>query len=302
MSKSCGFSSILASIPGAREVDSTTYYPARHRAGDTGLTLLVIDNPLGHAVIALQGAQVLEFKPAGSMDKLWLSPNAVLKPATPVRGGIPLCTPWFGPGPDGKSAHGFARVQTWTLVSAAVRSDGASCITLALAGDGTMNLLWPYPFEFQLAIVIGQSLELSFSAVHQAAQAAPLALVFHTYFPTSDISKACLRGLDGTTYIDKIDAGARKVQHGDVTISSVTDRIYLEVPAVQFLDCGSDSIRIESDTRCAVVWNAWTNDRNMPDLGEGTHAGYLCVERGDVADHAVMLEPGVSYCAMMRLT
>jgi D-hexose-6-phosphate mutarotase len=232
---------------------------------------------------------------------LWISPLCVLEAGRPIRGGIPLCLPWFGPGPDGKTLHGFARTMAWSLVGAQIIESGATHLTLELAGDAATSEMWPHAFSFRLEVLVGSELKLTLSAQNRSADAAPLAFAFHTYFAVPDVAKVRVAGLEGTTFIDKMDNFARKPQDGEVTISAVTDRIYLDVPARQTVISTEGSVSIESETRCSVVWNAWTNDKNIFDLGEGNHVGYICVERGDFADRAVTLPPGGKYQASMTL-
>jgi glucose-6-phosphate 1-epimerase len=286
---------------GITPIDSTQRYPVLHAPGEIGLPMLVIENPLGRTVVALQGAHVVAFQPAGGREMLWLSPKTALRKGTAIRGGIPLCLPWFGAGPDGKSAHGFARTATWDVASAERQPDGSTRLVLELSGDATPHPLWPHPFRFRLEIESGSALKLALSVENRGESPAPLTFAFHTYFALPDVAKARVSGLDGTTYLDKTDNNARKTQVGDVTISDFTDRIYLDVPDRQTIATGNGEVTVESKSRCAIVWNAWNNDAKMPDVGEGNHVGYLCVERGDVADCAVTLPGGGSYASWMTL-
>jgi D-hexose-6-phosphate mutarotase len=292
----------LVQNAGIKLVNSTELYPALHKAGDAGLPMLVVDNRLGRAVVALQGAHLMAFEPRGQREMLWVSPKCVLEAGKPIRGGIPLCLPWFGPGKDGAIQHGFGRVMEWTLVAAEICSGGATRIVLELAGDATVSAVWPHAFRFRLEVVVGTSLRMALSAANRSAQTAPFAFAFHTYFSVPNVAEALVAGLENTTYIDKIDNSARKVQQGEVAISTLTDRIYLDVPAVQTIKIATGNVKIESDTQCNVVWNAWTNDKNMADLGEGNHVGYLCVERCDVADRAVTIPAGGKYERFMTLS
>jgi D-hexose-6-phosphate mutarotase len=244
----------------------------------------------------------MAFRAAGQREMLWISPKCVLEAGKPVRGGIPLCLPWFGPGPDGKTLHGFARTMPWTLAAAEKLNNGATRLVLELAGEASTSAMWPHAFAFRLEVIVGSELKLSIAAENRGADAAPFAFAFHTYFAVPDVAKARVAGLAGLTYIDKMDNFARKQQQGEVTIAAVTDSIYLDAPARQTLTSGDGSINIESASRCALVWNAWTNDKNMFDLGEGNHVGYLCVERGDFADYAVTLPPGGKYRMSMTLS
>jgi glucose-6-phosphate 1-epimerase len=292
----------LALAAGIKLVNSTELYPSLHKAGDAGLPMLVVDNRLGRAVIALQGAHLMAFQPAGQREMLWVSPQCMLEAGKQIRAGIPLCMPWFGPGKDGASQHGFARIMEWTLVAVEACSGGATRIVLELAGDASVSAAWPHAFSFRLEVVVAATLKLVLGVENRSALAAPFAFAFHTYFAVPDVAGARVAGLGHTTYIDKIDNSARKVQQGDVAITALTDRIYLDVPAAQTLKCASGDVKIESDCKCAVVWNAWTNDRNMADLGEGNHVGYLCVERCDVADRAVTIPAGGSFRRFMTLS
>lgn len=281
---------------------STALYPALHADGDAGLPMLVIDNDLARAVIALQGAHLMSFQPKGQDEMLWVSPKCVLETGKPIRGGIPLCLPWFSLGPDGKSMHGFARTTAWSLASAEALENGATRLVFELAGDASTNALWPHAFVFRLEVTIGQELQLVLSARNMDEKPAPFAFAFHTYFAVPNVANASIGGLEGCTFIDKMDNATRKTQAGRIEINAVTDRIYLDVPAKQEIDSGNRRIRIESAARCAVVWNAWTNDKNIVDLGEGNHVGYLCVERCDVADYAVTLPAGGEYRMQMTLS
>ena len=296
---------ILERLPFTHRVlltSSTELYPELHPLGAAGLPMLRVDNLLARAVIALQGAHVMAFQPKGQRELLWISPQCVLEAGQPIRGGIPLCLPWFGPGPDGRTMHGFARISTWSLLAADALGNGATRLTFELSGDAATSELWPHAFVFRLEVMVGRELQLTIVARNAGQRPAPFAFAFHTYLAVADVAAASVGGLDGCTFIDKTDQAARKTQSGDVTISALTDRIYLDVPARQTVSSGGRQLKVESATRCAVVWNAWTKDRDLPDLGEGNHVGYLCVERGDVADHAVTLAAGGEYRAQMTLT
>ena len=295
--------SIAQQLPeGITCITSTQLYPELHLAGDAGLPLLLVENSQGRAVIALQGAHAIAFQPTGQREMLWLSPKCKLQPETPIRGGIPLCLPWFGHGPDGKSAHGFVRTATWTLANAEPNASGATRVVLELAGDASTCALWPYDFVFQMEFEVGDTLTLRLSATNRSNQTAPFAFAFHTYFAVPDVARTRVTGLEDTTCIDKLGNGSRQRQVGAVTISEATDRIYLDVPAIQTIESTVGKIAIESDAGCAVVWNAWNNDRNIADMGEGNHVGYLCVERGEIADRALTIQPGETYRSWMTLS
>ena len=287
---------------GVTQIQSTQLYPSQHQPGDAGLPMLLVENRQARAVIALQGAHVMSFQPKGQREMLWVSPKTLFESGKPIRGGIPLCLPWFGPHSEDKTwLHGFARTRQWTLVGSNTLADGATRLVLELSGEATLCALWPHDFLFHLEIVVGKTLRLEMTVENRGQAPAPLAFAFHTYFAVPDVAQAVISGLEGTSFIDKTDNLARKTQQGDVTISAMTDRVYLDVPAKQRIKSEDGAITIESPSRCAIVWNAWHNDKNIGDIGEGNHVGYVCVERGDAADHAVTLAPGAPYRCWMVL-
>jgi len=291
----------LITAHGIALANSTDIYPALHRPGDAGLPLLLVDNALGRAVIAVHGAHVMAFQPAGQGEMLWLSPQCVLESGKPIRGGIPLCLPWFGPGIDGKSMHGFARTTDWALVDAATMNTGATRMAFELQGDATTHALWPHAFKFRLDVLVGRELTLGLTIENRGDVVAPLAFAFHTYFAVPHVAQTLVGGLDGSVVIDKLDNLSRTPQQGDVAIPSAMDRIYLDVAAAQTLKMPTHTVRIASDAHCAVVWNIGVNDKNVADIGAGNHVGYLCVERGDVSDRAVNLAPGATHRRWMTL-
>ena len=287
---------------GVTRIQSPQLYPSQHQPGDAGLPMLLVENRQARAVIALQGAHVMSFQPKGQREMLWVSPKTLFESGKPIRGGIPLCLPWFGPHSEDKTwLHGFARTRQWTLVGSNTLADGATRLVLELSGEATLCALWPHDFLFHLEIVVGKTLRLEMTVENRGQAPAPLAFAFHTYFAVPDVAQAVISGLEGTSFIDKTDNLARKQQQGDVTISAMTDRVYLDVPAKQRIKSEDGAITIESPSRCAIVWNAWHNDKNIGDIGEGNHVGYVCVERGDAADHAVTLAPGTPYRCWMVL-
>ena len=295
---------LIKRTPGLALRHSSELWPERHQPGDAGLPMLAVENALGRAIVSPHGAQVVSFQPVGGQEMLWLSPLTAFRAGTPIRGGIPLCLPWFGPGADGKRMHGFARNHTWTLTGAGMTPAGETHIVMELSGEASFCDLWPHAFAFRFDLLVGARLTLGLSVENRSPRPAPLSFAFHTYFAVANVANIRIGGLNGTRYLDKLDKRnpqRRKRQTGEVTISAHTDRIYLDVPRCQSLVTPDGQTHIESDARCAVVWNAWDNDRNMPDLGAGNHVGYVCIERGDVADHAVMLMPGECYRRWMIL-
>lgn len=270
------------------------------------LPLLQIANRHGNLLLAMQGAHVLSYTPRDAQDVLWVSPRSEFATGKPIRGGIPLCMPWFGKLGD-KPLHGIARIHDWLLVDAAELENGATTVTLALRDNEATRAHWPHPFEFRLTVTLAESLTLQLQATHHGDEPVPFAAALHTYFAVDNAFAARISGLDGCTYVDKpIPARdgepPRRVQQGDVVLPGSGDRVYLHVPAQQTIADAERTIVIKSDdTHSAVVWNAGEHALNVADIGPD-YPHYLCVERGDVFDNAVTLAPGETYTATLSLS
>ena len=291
-------SAILATVSGVAVRTSNDYFPAA--GGD--LPLLEIKNDLGTAVLALQGAHVLSFIPAGESDLLWVSPKAQFVSGKAVRGGIPLCMPWFGGHPDGLPSHGFARNSDWTLQAAEHCADGTTKVTLSMRDSEASRKVWPHAFHFELQIQVGRELVLKLTTHNTGDTAIPYTYAFHTYFAVEDYTRIAVQGLAGCTYIDTLGEVRRLQQVGDLTFSGTTDRVYLDVPSEQIIVDSARKIKIQSNSQSAVVWNPGEHAAKMSDVTLAHHKGFICVERGDVFDNALSLAPGEQYTAQMTLS
>lgn len=285
-----------------KTIHSRDVYPHLHPNVDSGLPLIKVSNPLASAVIALQGAHVLAFQPTARDEMLWVSPKAVLQQGVPVRGGIPICLPWFARDVEGGPMHGFARTSEWRLQESSELASGATRLLFELSGDESVCSFWPHAFVFQLEIIVGSTLEMKMVVENRSTSTAPLSFAFHTYFAVPDVAQTQVLGLEGMRYADKVEAGVMKQQDGAVTINGRTDRIYYDVPALQQIKWGQSTVNVQSASTCSVVWNAGEIAGEMPDIGAGNQVSYLCVERGDMGDRCVSVPAGASYECQMTLS
>lgn len=272
------------------------------------LTLLEIRNEACTALVSYQGAQVLSFVPTSGEDLLWLSEKAVYQTGKAIRGGIPLCFPWFGPHPEdaSKPAHGFARNREWQLVDVQAGADSHR-LRFRLEDDEQTRGLWPYRFVAELEITLGHTLELALSVNNRDDQPFTLSNAFHSYFPIQDIRKARVDGLDGVTYIDQLLAGRpRLIQQDGVSFSGETDRIYL--------DAGGDYRMVDlsrprqigvhaSNCRSAIVWNPWQEKTAaLTDMLASAWTSMACLECGNVEENRLLLRSGEDVTCLLRLT
>ena len=291
---------------------SSAVYPGCHHV-DGGLPLHVIENPLGRMVICEQGAQVLSFIPNGKKDLLWLSPLAEFSSGKAVRGGIPVCLPWFGVNQrdQQKPSHGFARNVNWQLTNIADADDPqqGACTRIEFVLEQFKerpHALFPYPFSARLTFLMGDSLSIHLQLLNTGSEPLPLTWALHSYHPVASLASARVSGLDGCEYLDNTCALARKVQIGDVVFNGELDRAFINAGDVQSIISASsdkDSIMIEaSGCASAVVWNPGLEKATgLKDVGADNFQQFVCVERGNVFDNEVMLPPNETHKASLQI-
>ena len=274
----------------------------RFHASSDGVLLADIRNSHATAQISLQGAQVLTYQPTGAAPVLWVSSEARCRPGKAVRGGIPVCWPWFGPHPadPGKPAHGFARAAPWE-VRRSLATAASTQLLLGLPMRPEFLALMPDAsgLDVTLAVSVGAQLHVALTTRNTGSVSIPLSQALHTYFNISDIDAVRVTGLEGCEYIDKVDGGSRKAQQGAVRIGGEVDRIYLQTDADSIIDDPGlqRRIRIKHEgSRSTVVWNPWiAKAAQLGDLGPDGYRHMLCVENTNAADDARNLAPGAEH-------
>lgn len=268
----------------------------------TGLPILRINTASCNALIALQGAHLLSFSTQDSNPLLWISPNCDFTPGVALRGGIPVCLPWFGPNPldSKKPKHGFARNRDWQLSDATYLTDGS--VKLIFRFDSPANELFDFSFTAQLMMTLGSTIKLDIKITNTDTHAFDCSWVLHSYFPASSLQDVRVLGLENRTYLDNLENHAAKNQQGDVSFSGEVDRVF---PAIEnsLKIAGKPSIQItHHNCPSVVVWNPGeTNAAKIADIGAGNEQGYICVERGAVLGEKWNLSAGESKGAWVEI-
>lgn len=270
--------------------------------------VVVEDSPLGGPVlrlaakdstaeVALQGAQVLSWQPNGHAPVIWLSPKERLGTGKPVRGGTPVCWPWFANHPSDatKPAHGFVRTRQWACDGVETSAAGVRVFLSTSTTDADRSL-WPHAASVQLVVTLGETLRLELTTRNKGTAPLTLTQALHTYFAVGDIAEVTVEGFDSQSYVDKLDDNARKSQSGDIAFTAEVDRIYDEhAGAAVIVDRGLKR-RIEitkSGSRSTVVWNPWSGKAaRMGDMGPDGWRRMVCVETCNAGNDTVLLAPG----------
>jgi len=275
----------------------------RFVTGLGGLPVAQIENGHASASVCLLGGHVLTFQPHAQEPVLWMSERSDFEVGQPIRGGIPVCWPWFGAHPShpDKPSHGFARRYLWDVVDAAVTGDGATCLRLALPSGDRAHAMWPQPFSLELAVVVSTNLRVSLTMRNAGSTPVTHTCALHTYFAVSDVANVRVRGLEGRTFIDTVgpQPWQRRKQNGPISFAAETDRVYVDTSDDCFIDDPGlkRSIRVAKEgSRSTVVWNPWVaKAARMEDFGKDEYPGMVCVETTNAADDAVTLTPGTAH-------
>ncbi|MGE5504371.1 MAG: D-hexose-6-phosphate mutarotase [Actinomycetota bacterium] len=282
------------------QLDSLFAIPGRVAIaeGPGGFAQVVVTTPEAEAVISTYAGQVLSFRPRGQDDLMFLSDTAFYAPGKAIKGGVPVCWPWFGPDPEGKGrpGHGFVRNRQWELRLTEVTADGPVRVCLGLVDSEETRGIWPHAFDLELEVLVGTELELGLTTRNRGDAPFVLGQALHTYFKVGDIGRTEVMGLGGCRYLDKMDGGAEKRQQGPVTVDAETDRVYLGVgDRLEIVDqsLGRRIAIATSGSTSAVVWNPWAaTAKAMADLGDDDYKVMLCVETCNAEADTVTLAPG----------
>lgn len=259
-----------------------------------------------HYGIFDHGAHVWAWNPEGGEPVLWMSERSMFEAGQPVRGGIPVCFPWFGPGRDGnlQPGHGFARTTEWKLVDATTGDDGRLVVEYHL--DETISGEqpdWPHRYTARLKATFGPEFEVTLTVTNTDEQAFTFEEAVHTYLRVGDVRHVRISGLAGAEYLDKV-AGEWATQVGDIEIISETDRVYVSTEDVLLDDpTGRKLVIGKSGSANTVVWNPWVaKSASMPDFGDDEWTGMICIEAGNVLDDAITLQPGDSHTMTQHIS
>jgi D-hexose-6-phosphate mutarotase len=264
------------------------------------LAVARVKTPFATATVALQGAHVMTWQPAGQKPVIWVSKLAKYAPGKSIRGGVPVCWPWFGPHASEASfpGHGFARTVPWALVATKALPDGRVRLEFELTQTDATRAQWPHASTVRNIITVGEELEVALETTNTGKAPFQLGQALHTYFVVGDIRKATVAGLEGCDYLDKV-GGGRPRQQGPVTFTQETDRIYLGTHGCcGILDPVMDRTLLITSTgsRSTIVWNPWTEKaEKMGDFGAEGPWGMVCVETANAAEDVIMLAAGETH-------
>jgi D-hexose-6-phosphate mutarotase len=274
-------------------------------AGD--LIYAEIDNAGGSARICLQGAHIVSWRPKSQAEPVvWVSDLAKYGAGKSIRGGVPVCWPWFGPHATEKAfpGHGFARTVMWQVTGSATLENGDTQVKFMLMPNDTTRAQFAKACRVELVATVGATLKVDLITSNLDTEAIEIGEALHTYFRIGDIGTASVTGLENATFVDKVDGGQRKTQSGAIAFTGEVDRVYVST-ASECVIVDPDlkrRIRIaKTGSQSTVVWTPWVEKaEKMGDFGPGksNQGGWremVCVESGNAVDNVVSVPTGGSH-------
>jgi D-hexose-6-phosphate mutarotase len=273
--------------------------------GQNEMPMIEVNTPWSRAGIYFHGAHLTDFTLKDQQPLLFMSQCSRFADGQPIRGGIPVIFPWFGPR-EGQSMHGFARLRAWDLKAVVPARDGSVGVHFSLPECPEAATFTAFKADY--IVTVGESLKLQL-AVTNKSETDTLAFedCLHTYFSVSDATAISIKGLKGVNYLDRLAGGARKTETDEVIrISSEVDRAYLDATGpVEILDprFGRRILIEKQGSASTVVWNPWiAKSQAMPDFGNDEYTRMVCVESGNVGANGIRLAPGQTSTLTVKLS
>jgi len=269
----------------------------------------VVETDRCRARLTPYGAHLCEWAPAGhAAPVLFLGPRSAFSAGTAIRGGVPVCFPWFAahPSDPSKPAHGFARTRMWRVDDLTRDEAGDVRIALRLAGDAETRAYWNAAFTLSLTVSLGASLTMTAEVENTGRDEIGYELALHTYLAVGDVEAIRIHGLERTRFVDKTDGMRDKVGGAEpLALAGETDRVYLDTTTPCTVDDPVLRRRIRVDKRhsaTTVVWNPGPEKaRAVADIGGDAWRRFVCVETANCGPHAVRLAPGARHAMTARI-
>ncbi len=262
------------------------------------LPFLAVGNRHARAKIYLNGGHVASWRPAGEGEILWMSLKSAMSPGKALRGGVPICFPWFGVHADRPElpGHGFARLRAWSVLRCDDLPDGRTRVVMGLGSSPETLALWPHAFALTHTVTVGPELDLALQVENRGSSSLSFEAALHTYFDVGDVRRATIEGLAGAPCIDTVQGRVNKQQGDKFDFAAETDRTFPGSTASCIIDDPILARRItvgKRGSQTTVVWNPWVaKAARMPDFGDDEWPGMLCIEAANAGDDRVTLQPG----------
>lgn len=274
----------------------------------SGLIIADISNTQATASLCLQGAHLMTWQPKSQpVPVVWLSRDAKLAQGKSIRGGAPVCWPWFGAHASEASfpGHGYARTVPWRVIASGNEPNGATRLTLRLEESDKTRVQWPHASQLDLTVTVGDTLHMELTTENKGTTDFVIGEALHTYLQISDIGAVRVTGLDSCEYWDKVGGSTLKKQSGAISFVGETDRVYINTAAQCVIEDDKLKRRIriaKSGSLSTVVWTPWSEKANkMGDMGQPDGwREMVCVESVNAINNVVTVAAGTAHSLIVE--
>jgi len=274
----------------------------------SGLIIADINNTLAAAKLCLQGAHLMTWQPRSHKEPIvWLSRDARIAEGKSIRGGAPVCWPWFGAHANETSfpGHGFARTVPWKIIETGNDPNGATRLTLRLVESDRTRSQWHYSSTLDLTVIVGETLRMELVTENTGAEDFIIGEALHTYLRIGDIGAVRVTGLGDSEYWDKVGSSELKKQAGPISFMGETDRVYINTAAQCVVEDDKLKRRIyirKSGSLSTVVWTPWKEKAGkMGDMGQPDGwREMVCVESANAIDNQVKVAAGCRHTMVVE--
>lgn len=268
------------------------------------LDVLRIQNQQANASIALQGAHIFEYAAVNGRNLLFTSQVEPFSKGKPIRGGIPICWPWFGPHEKESEApaHGFVRNQLWQY-EVVSDSEDRTDIKFWLETDGS-DIGFHHKARVELLASIGRTLVVSLTTINLDENPFLISQALHTYFNCDDIEQVRLHGLHGVCYFDKV-TDENQYFPSDFTFNQETDWVLREQGnPVGISGTGGQTLKLSRiGSQSLVVWNPWIEkSKHLSQFMPDEYQRMFCVETANASEDSRLIKPNQSHVMLMELS
>lgn len=273
-----------------------------------GMVVAHLNSGKAKASVFLYGAHIASFCPGGEEEVLWMSNHTSYTEGKPIRGGIPLCFPWFG-APSTETnfpKHGFARLMHWGVSQTALLADGKVQITLFLESSDETWYFWPHEFKAELTISLGSDLHSALKVINTGTLPLRYSAALHTYFKVGNLNAIAIEGLSGTLFYTQGSTEQHFQTEPFLSIDRPLDRCYINHCQATLIHDASMNRTLVADkqgSEVTVVWNPGeATSRLIDDIHPNGYLEFVCVEAANTYDDTIDLDPGEWHLTAVRIS
>lgn len=265
------------------------------------MAFITISNKFSDVDVCLYGAQVTNFTPHKTMGILWMSPESNFEEGKPIRGGIPVCFPWFGPhkSDPAKPQHGFARLMYWNVLETASLTNGETKVVLQLSSSVETKKYWDHDFCADITIIAGKTLTVNLKVTNTSEVPFDYTCALHTYFYVSSVEEISIGGLQNTKYYNQLDGGEYYQESELLEIKNAETRHYLNTENYCVITdplFGRKIKAAKTGSKVTTIWNPGEETCvKIDDIPDDGYHSFVCIEAVNAFNNIISLEPGKSH-------